>query len=122
TEMIFAKLTRGIALGFQSGGERSCFSRYSNVCTGLADRRETRADWQFTRYEIRPAGRATCLGIIVSEHHAFRGQLVEVRRSPRHHASMVGADIEPANIVTHDDEYVRRPLLLLLRRGRQACK
>jgi hypothetical protein len=31
---------------------------------------------------------------------------------------MVGADVEPADIVPHDDKYVRPPLLLLRSRRR----
>src|SRR5262249_37925650 len=50
---------------------------------------------------------------------SFRRQLVEVRRLARHDSAMVGADVEPADIVAHDDEDVRRSLLLL--RGRR-CK
>src|SRR5262249_30110562 len=41
-----------------------------------------------------------------------------------HHALMVGADVEPADVVTHDDEDVGRPLLLLrecLRARRRHC-
>src|SRR5262249_25122240 len=35
-----------------------------------------------------------------------RGQLVEVRRFPRHDALVIGADVEPANIIAHDKQNV----------------
>src|SRR5262249_31999879 len=43
-------------------------------------------------------------------------------RLARHDPAMVGADVEPAHIVAHDDKYVRRPLLLLLRRRGRASQ
>src|SRR5262245_43123373 len=109
--MVFAELTCGIALSLQSGGESRCPSRDPDVCSCLADRRKASADRQLAGYEVRPARRAACLGVIVREYHAFRSQLVEVWRLPGHDAAMVRADIETANIVAHYDEYVRRPLL-----------
>ena len=79
----------------------------------LADRGHAGADGQFAGDEVRPARRATRLGVIVGEHHAFLGHLVEVRRPPGHHAAMVGADVPHADVVAHDEEDVR----LLARRG-----
>src|SRR5262249_20870216 len=69
--------------------------------------------------EICATRRAARLGVIVGEQHAFRRQAVEVRRLPRHDSAMIGADVEPADVVAHDDENVGRPLLLLRRHG---CK
>src|SRR6185436_11144511 len=57
---------------------------------------------------------AARFGIIVCEPHAFGGQLVEVRRLPGHDALVIGADVEPADIVAHDDKDVGSALLLLL--------
>src|SRR5262249_14853000 len=51
---------------------------------------------------------------IVGEPHAFRRQLVEVRRPAGHDALVVDADIGPADVVTHDEDDIG-PLLL---RGR----
>jgi hypothetical protein len=38
-------------------------------------------------------------------------ELIEVRSLAGHDAAMIGADVEPTDIVAHDDEDVRRPLL-----------
>src|SRR5262249_54523665 len=65
--------------------------------------------------EVRAPCRAARFGVIVRESHAFGCQPVEVRRLARHDPAMVGADIEPAYIVAHDDENIRRPLRRLLR-------
>ena len=60
---------------------------------GLADRGHAGADGQLAGDEVRPARRATRLGVVVGEQHALFGQLVEVRRPAGHHAAMVGADV-----------------------------
>ena len=59
--------------------------------------------------EVGASGRAACLRVVICEAHAFGGELVEIGRLPRHDALVIGADVEPADIVTHDDEGVRRP-------------
>ena len=73
---------------------------------GLADRGHAGADRQLPGDEVRATRRATRLGIVVREQHAFLGDLVEVRRPARHHAAMIGADIPHADVVAHDDDDV----------------
>ena len=58
-------------------------------------------------------GRAACLSVIVGEQHAFLGELVEVRRPPGHHATMVGANVPHPDIIAHDEQDVG---FLVLRR------
>ena len=70
--------------------------------------------------EVRATRRATCLGIVVGEQHAFLGDLVEVRRPARHHAAVIGADIPHADVVAHDDDDVG--LLRLLCGCRRGCQ
>ena len=53
------------------------------------------------------AGRAARLGVVVGEAHALGGEPVEVRRPPGHDALVVGADVEPADVVAHDEDDVR---------------
>ncbi len=105
-EVVLAELPGGIALCLQGGGERRSLCRDPHVGTGLAYGRQSGADRQLAGDEVRATRRATCFGVIVRKHHAFRRQLVEVRRLPRHDAAMVGADIEPADIIAHDDKDV----------------
>ena len=80
--------------------------RHAHIGAGLTDGRQAGADRDLAGDEVRPARRAARLGIVVGEHHALRGQLVEVGRLAGHDAAMVGADVEPADIVAHDDEDV----------------
>ena len=74
---------------------------------GLADRREAGAQRDLTGDEIGAAGGAARFRVVVGEPHALGGKLVEIRRLAGHDALMIGADIEPADIVAHDDENVR---------------
>ncbi len=115
TEMVLAELPGGIALCLQDGGERHGLCRNTDVGPGLPDGRQPSADRQFAGDEVRSTRRAAGFGIVVGEAHPFGCKLVEVRRLPRHDALMIGADVEPADIVAHDDEDVG--LLLLLGGG-----
>jgi hypothetical protein len=63
--------------------------------------------------EVGATRRATRFGVVVGEHHAFGRQLVEVWRLAGHHSAVVSADVEPTDIVAHDDKDVGLlPLLL----------
>src|SRR5204863_9406639 len=75
--------------------------------TRLADRRQARADWELTGDEIGPPCRAARLGVIVSKPHTLARELIEVWRSPRHDSLVVATQIEPADIVAHDEHDVR---------------
>src|ERR1700722_4181915 len=48
--------------------------------------------------------RATVLGVIVSEHHAFAGNSVDVWRFVAEDAECIGADVCLPDIVTEDNE------------------
>ncbi len=104
--MVLAELAGRIALRLQHGGECDGLVRKADIGARLTDRGHARADRQLAGDEIRPARRAARLGVIVGEHHALVGQLVEVRRLAGHDAAMIGADVEPADVVAHDDKNV----------------
>ena len=63
--------------------------------------------------EVGAAGGAACLGVVVGEQHPLGGQLVEIRRPAGHDAPVIGADVEPADVVAHDEDDVRLPAALL---------
>src|SRR5271157_2818129 len=50
----------------------------------------------------RPA--ATRLGVIVGEPHALGRQLIEIRRPTRHYAFVIRANVEPADVIAHNDD------------------
>ena len=129
-EMILAELSGGVAERFEHGGGRDRLVGDADIGAGLADRRHAGAQRNLPGDEVGASGGAACLRVVVGKAHAFGGELVEVRRLARHDALVIGADIEPADIVTHDDEDVWRPArccrLLRLRelngRGRSECR
>jgi hypothetical protein len=106
-EMVLTELTRGITHGLEHRSNGHRLWGYTDWRTGLADRGQTRADRELAGDEVSAAGRAACLGVVVSEVHALSGELVEVRRPICHHALVVGANIPDANVVAHDDDDVR---------------
>ena len=76
--------------------------RHTDGCTGLSHGRQAGTDGQLPGYEVRPASGTACLRVIVGESHAFGCKLVKMRRPARHDALVVGTDVEPADVVTHD--------------------
>ena len=112
-EMVLAELSGGIPCAFSAVAMRHGLGRHTDIGAGLTDRRQTGAHRNLAGDEVGPARRATRLGIVVGEHHALGGQLVEVRRLAGHHAPVIGADIEPADVVAHDDHDIGPALLLL---------
>lgn len=117
TEVVLAKLSCRIAHGFQDGRDRWRFGRYAKGRAGLTYSSQTRPDRELPSNEVRAPSRATCLGIIVGEPHAFRGQSVQVGRAAGHDALMVGTDVEPPDVIAHD-KYDVGFGRLLLQRGR----
>jgi hypothetical protein len=108
-EVVLAELRGGIALSLERGRKRAGLRGHADVGARLADRRQAGAQGDLAGDEARPSRRAAGLGIIIREQHALRGELVEVRRLARHHAAVIGADVEPADVVTHDEDDVGPP-------------
>ena len=114
-QMVLAELPGGVALRFERGGDRAGFRRDADLGTRLADRGHAGADGQFAHDEVRATRRAARLGVVVGEQHSLLGHLVEVRRSPGHHAAMVGADVPHADVIAHDEQDVWFFVLCLCR-------
>jgi hypothetical protein len=49
---------------------------------------------------------ATLLAVEVGEHRAFSGDAVDVRRPVAHDAVVVATDVEPSDVVGHDEQDV----------------
>ena len=117
-EVVLAELAGGVTLRFERGGKRAGLGREADVRARLADGGQARAQWNLAGDEVRATRRAACFGVVVGEPHALAGELVEVRRLAGHDALVVGADVEPADVVTHDDEDV---WFLVRRLNRSGC-
>ena len=74
---------------------------------GHADLGEARADRLLAGEERGTAGGAALLAVEVGEHRALAGDAVHVRRAIPHQAVVVATEVEPADVVRHDEENVR---------------
>jgi hypothetical protein len=105
-KMAFAKLPGGVAHALERYRNGRGFRRKSNVRPSLPYGRQACSYWQFAGDEVRAASGAARLRVVVGGNHALRGETVEVRCLARHHATMVRADVEPAYIVSHDEDNI----------------
>src|ERR1700691_4135267 len=105
-EMVLAELGRFVALHLQDGGESDGLCWKSYVGAGLSDGGETSADRQLAGDEVGATRRATRLGVIVGKYHPLGGELIEIGSLARHDPTIVSADVEPADVVAHDDDDV----------------
>ena len=105
-KVILAELAGGIPHVLEHSGNGHRLGGQAYRRAGLPDRSHAGADRQHTGDEVRPARRATCLGVVVGKQHPLFGQFIEVRRTAGHQAAMVGADVPHADVVAHDDNDV----------------
>ena len=106
-KVVLAELSRGVSHRLERGRDRRRGVRHPDGRAGLTDRRHSRADRKLAGDEVRATRRAACFGVVVGEPHAFGGQPVEVGRSAGHQALVVRANVEPADVVAHDEDDVR---------------
>src|SRR5262249_40022067 len=90
----------------QDLGDRRVLGLESQVRARQAHLGEAGADGGLAGDERRAAGRAALLAVPVGEHPAFLRNAVDVRRPVPHDTVVVGADIEPADVIAPDDEDV----------------
>src|SRR5229473_6330258 len=106
-EMIFAELAGGIAERLERFRDRYVLRLKPYRSARKSDLGHPRAVNRLTGDERRTARRATVLGVVVREHHAFAGDAVDVRRLVAHQAERIGADVALADVVAPDDKDVR---------------
>src|SRR6516165_480683 len=123
--MVLAELPGRVAERFERGSKRARLVRNTDIGAGLTNCSQSGAKRDLPGAEIGAAGGAARFGVVIGEAHAIGGKLVEIWRLAGHDALVIGADIEPADVVTHDHENIRlgaRRRLLRLRDGRlNAC-
>jgi hypothetical protein len=103
-QVVFPELAGGVAHGLKHRGNRRRFVGHSERGAGLTDSGEPGADRQFASDKVCPARRAAGLCVVISKQHALRRELVEIRRLTGHDPPVVGADIRPADVITHDED------------------
>src|SRR5262245_23841672 len=105
-EVVLAELPAGVAERLQDVGNRWVFGSKSEIGTRKPDFREAGADRRLTCDERRATGRTALLAVPIGEVRTLLGDAVDVRGAIPHHAVVVHADVEPADVVAHDDQNV----------------
>jgi hypothetical protein len=106
TQVVFAKLARGIAFFLQERRERHVPGLETLRCARHSDLAQARADSGLPGDEGRPPRGAALIRVMVGEHHAFLGEAVDIRRLVPHQPEVVGTDVGLADVVAPDDDDV----------------
>ena len=105
-EVVLAELAADVALRLEQFGDGRVFRLQAELRPGQSDLGEPRADRRLPRDEGGAPGGAALLPVPVGEHRAFLGDPVDVGGLIPHDAVVVGADVEPADVIAPDDENV----------------
>jgi hypothetical protein len=106
-EVVLAELAGDVAHGLQDLGDGGVLGLEAHIGSRQPHLGEAGADGGLAGDECRAAGGAALLAVPVGVHAAFPGDPVDVGRAVAHHAVVVGADIEPTDVIAPDDEDVR---------------
>ena len=105
-QMVFSKLSGRISQRFHDVGYRRIFRSETDVGSRQTNFGQAGSYWRLSGYKCGAAGGTALLTIPVGEECAFFGDAVDIRRAVSHHAQVIGADVEPANVVSHDEKDV----------------
>ena len=106
-KVIFAELTRGVALRFEKFRNGRVFLAQAEIRARQADLRQARAQPALAGDEGRATGGAALLAVIIRKDHALLGDEVDVGRAIAHHPIGVGADVRLTDVVAPDDDDMR---------------
>jgi hypothetical protein len=111
-QVILAELAGGIAEIVQKLGERRRTGPQIRRATGKLWWNHAGAQRMHSGEKSVASGGAALLGIIGHEFSAFAPDAVDIWRFSDHQSFMVDARLHDADIVAHDEQYVRLRLLL----------
>ena len=106
-KVVLAELAGGVAEILEELPDGRVLGLQAERGARHADLREAGADRRLPGDEGGAAGGAALLPVEVGEHRAFLRDAVEVGRAIAHQAVVVAAEIEPADVVGHDEQDVR---------------
>lgn len=104
--MVLAELTGGVAEALHKLSDRGVFCAQTKCGTGHANFRETGSDRRLSGDEGGAAGGAALLPVEVREHRAFLSKAIDVGRSITHDTVVVATDVEPPDVVGHDEKNI----------------
>ena len=111
-EVVLADLSRHVAQRLEQLGDRRILCLEALLSARQAHGSQAGAHGQLARDERGAPGSATCLRIGVEQHRAVAGDAVDIRRLRPHGPAVVGADVEPAQVVGEDGQNVGRLLCI----------
>jgi hypothetical protein len=103
---VLAELPGSVAQRLEQFGERGILGLKSDRITRHADLQKPRTLGALSGDEGRSAGGAALLAVGIGEQHALLGDPIDVRRLIPHHAVVLGAGVEPADVVAEDHQDV----------------
>ena len=103
-EVVLAELAGHVAVVLEQPGDGRVLDLHALGCARQAHLGEAGADRRLSGDERRAAGGAALLAVPVGEQRAFVGDAVDVRRLVAHHAAVVGADVELADVVAPENQ------------------
>src|SRR5262249_42208905 len=112
-EMVLAELSCGVAERFQEFGDRRVFGLQAEICSGQSHLGQPGADRRLAGNKCGASCRAALLPVPICKQTSLFGYPVNIRRAIAHDSEVVGAYVEPSDVITPDNEDVR--LLLHLR-------
>ncbi len=105
-QVVLAELRGHVALRLEQLGDRDVACLQPFLRARQADLEVAGAEAALPGDERGAAGGAALLAVPVGEQRAFFGDAVDVGGFVTHHALVVGADIEPADVIAPDDKDV----------------
>ena len=106
TEVVLAELAGDVTERLEQPGDGRVFLLHTFRRTRQSDLGQAGADGRLAGDESGATGRAALLAVPVGEQGAFFGDAVDIRRLVAHHAHVVGADVELADVITPDHQDV----------------
>jgi hypothetical protein len=105
-KVVLAELAGGVSLIFQELRDRWIVRAQAHLRARQADLREPGSYGRLPGNECRTTRRAALLTVEVGEHRAFFRDAIDVRRPITHDSVVVRTDVEPADVVAHDEQDV----------------
>src|SRR5262249_13633802 len=107
TQMVLAELAGGIAIGFQNIGNARVERPKAELGAWQAHLSQAGADRRLPGDEGGAARRAALLAIPVGEDRTLLADAIDIGRLVAHDTQVVGDEVRPAAVVTHDKEDIR---------------
>src|SRR5208282_195782 len=104
TKVILAELAGHVALVLEQPGDGRVFLLHAFGRARQPHLGEAGANWRLPGDERSTARGAALLTVPVGEHRSFFRDAIDVRRLVAHDAMVVGADVEPADVISPEDE------------------